>query len=310
MTTTNHKTIASYFEEYLLECEYSKGLRAKTIKTYTDVFNFFSKLMPEVKYMDEFQPYIIQEFFKRLGIRAKAKEKPMKASSIRTYFNKLQAFISWLERKGFIDKGFSKQLVKPPNPRYEDEKALSEQTVSKLISTIHLHTVDDVFMQKRDLVIIYLLLYTGIRRGELLGLSTYDIDFQNKTLFVNGKHSKSKKSRYIPLHFTLLTHLKSYLSYRKSMKSTCDALIVSTKNDTPFTDHGLKHWISKYNRISGIKFHVHQFRHTFACNLAKKNASVISIKNVLGHSSLRMTEHYLRSIKTESARVHINNLGY
>ena len=51
MTTTNHKTIASYFEEYLLECEYSKGLRPKTIKTYTDVFNFFSKLMPEVKYM-------------------------------------------------------------------------------------------------------------------------------------------------------------------------------------------------------------------------------------------------------------------
>lgn len=310
MTSTDDKTIASYFEKYLLECEYSKGLRAKTIKTYTDVFTFFSKLMPELKYMDDFKPYVIQEFFKRLGMRAKAKGKPLKASSIRTYFNKLQAFISWLEKKGCIDKGFSKALVKPPNPKYEDEKALSEQAVSKLISTIHLHTVDDVLMQKRDLVIIYLLLYTGIRRGELLGLSTYDVDFQNKTLFINGKHSKSKKSRYIPLHFTVLSHLKSYLRYRKVLKYTSSALIVSTKEDRPLTDHGLKHWVAKYNRLSGIKFHVHQFRHTFACNLAKKNASVISIKNVLGHASVRMTEHYLRSIKTESARAHINTLGY
>ena len=310
MSTIQDKTLAEYFQDYLLECEYSRGLRPKTIKTYTDVFNFFSKLMPEVIHIDDFQPYIIQEFFKRLGIRSKAKEKPIKASSVRTYYNKLQAFISWLERNGFVAKGFSKQLVKPPHPKYEDEKALSEQAVSKLISTIHLHTIDDILMQKRDLVIIYLLLYTGIRRGELLGLSTYDIDFQNKTLFINGKHSKSKKSRYIPLHFTLLTHLKSYLKYRKYMKLTSEALIISTKSDTAFTDHGLKHWVAKYNRNSGVKFHLHQFRHTFACNLAKKNASIVSIKNVLGHSSIRMTEHYLRAIKAESARAHINNLGY
>ena len=130
------------------------------------------------------------------------------------------------------------------------------------------------------------------------------------TLFVNGSTSKSKKSRYIPLHFILVTHLKSYLNYRKSMHSKCDALIISSKKDAALTDHGLKHWVTKYNRLSGVKFHIHQFRHTFACNLAKENANIISIRNVLGHASTRMTEHYLRSIKTENARLHINNLGY
>ncbi len=308
--TPDKKSISSYFEDYLLECEYTKGLRPKTMQTYKDVFKNFSNLIPEVKYVEDIQPYIIQEFFKRLGIRAKKKGKPMKASSIRTYFNKLLAFIKWLECQQLVSKRFSSKLIKPPNPKYEDEKALPQNEISKLISTINLHTIDNIFMQKRDLVITYLLLYTGIRRGKLLGLRTQDVDFHNKTLFVNSRTSKSKKSRYIPLHFNLLTHLKSYLKYRKLMHSKCDALIISTKGDTAFTDHGLKHWVTKYNRLSGVKFHVHQFRHTFACNLAKENANIISIKNVLGHSSTRMTEHYLRSIKAENARLHINNLGY
>lgn len=307
---TNPKSIASCFEDYLLECEYSKGLRPKTIQTYKDVFKNFSNLIPEVKSIDDLQPYIIQEFFKRLGIRAKRRGKTLKASSIRTYFNKLSAFLNWLSRQQLIANDFSSKLIKPPNPKYEDEKALHQNQVSKLIGTIHLHTIDDVFMQKRDLVIIYLLLYTGIRRGELLGLRIQDVDFYNKTLFVNGNTSKSKKSRYIPLHFILLTHLKSYLNYRQSMHSKCDALIVSTKKDSALTDHGLKHWVTKYNCLSRVKFHIHQFRHTFACNLAKENANIISIRNVLGHASTRMTEHYLRSIKTENARLYINNLGY
>jgi len=306
--TSNLESISYYFEQYLLECEYTKGLRPKTMKSYRDVFKNFSNLMPEAKRVDDLQPYLMNEFFKRLGIRAKEKGKPMKASSIRTYFNKLLAFIKWLERQQLVSHNFSSKLIKPPNPTYEDEKALSQNDISTLIGTINLYTIDNMFMQKRDLVMIYLLLFTGIRRGELLGLRIQDIDFTNKTLFVNGTTSKSKKSRYIPLHFTVLTHLKSYLNFRKSKYSKCNALIISSKEDKAFTDHGLKHWVAKYNRLSGVKFHIHQFRHTFACNLAKQNANIISIKNVLGHSSTRMTERYLRSIKTESARQHIDNL--
>lgn len=308
--TPNKKTISNYFENYLLECEYSKGLRPKTIDTYKDVFKNFSNVMSEVRYLDDLKPWIVQEFFKRLGLRAKEKGTQLKPSTKRTYFNKLCAFFKWLERKQLIQDDFIYNLVKPPNPTYEDEKALHQQDVSTIIAAINLHSIDNMFMQRRDLVIIYLFLYTGIRRGELLGLKIQDVNFANKALFVNGRTSKSKKSRYVPLHFTLLTNLKSYLRIRKSMYLQCDALIVSTKEDKGLTEYGLKHWVKKYNRLSGVRFHLHQFRHTFACNLAKGNADLISIKNLLGHSSTRMTEQYLRSIKTESARSHIENLVY
>ncbi len=149
-----------------------------------------------------------------------------------------------------------------------------------------------------------------IRKGELLSLRVQDIDFEKRTLFINGKTSKSKKSRFIPLHFTLITHLKVYLKERQQRKSQCDALIISNKNDTAFTEYGLKHWVNKYIKLSGIKFHIHRFRHTFACSLAKENADLMSIMNVMGHSTTQMTERYLRSITSEHSRPFIEKISF
>ena len=281
------------------------------MKSYSDVINNFLRLMPEVKTPTDLKPYVAHEFFKRLGERAKKNEKELKASTIRTYFNKLIVFFKWLETNGLIEyKSLTSKITKPPNPVYEDEKALHEEDVTKIVSAISLYNLEDEFMLKRDLVIVKILLYTGIRKGELLGLRIQDIDFSNKMMFVNGKTSKSKKSRYIPLHFSLLTELKFYLKMRESKNFKNEQLIVSTKKDEAYTEHGLKFWVNKYNKLSGVKFHLHQFRHTFACNLAKQGANIISIKNLLGHTTTQMTERYLRSIKTEDARLHIDGLLY
>lgn len=303
--------IKQCFNHYLSECEYSKRLSIHTINSYKDVMKNFSNLMPEVLTPKDIQPYVVHEFFKRLGERAKQNGKQLKASTIRTYFNKLMVFFRWLEFQGFIEKkSLTTKLTKPPNPTYQDQKMLSEITISKIISAISLYNLDNEFRLKRDLVIIKILLYTGVRRGELLGLRIQDVDFSNRMLFINGSTSKSKKSRYIPLHFSLLTELKFYLKMREQKSITNSYLIVSTIKDSAFTSHGIKYWVDKYNRLSGVKFHLHQFRHTFACNLALKGTNIISIKNLLGHSTTQMTEQYLRSINTENTRFDIDNLVY
>lgn len=304
-------SINSCFNQYLLECEYTKKLRPETMKSYRDVIHNFLALMPEIENTTDLKPFVVHEFFKRLSERAKGNNQIMKTSSIRTYYNKLMVFFRWLESNNIIEyKSLSSKVTKPPNPIYDDEKSLHESEVAKIIASISMHNFDSEFMLKRDLVIINLLLYTGIRRGELLGLRVQDVDFTNRILFVNGKTSKSKKSRYIPLHFTLLTLLKVYLKMRQIQRSKSECLIVSTKADKGLTQYGLKHWVTKYNRLSGVSFHLHQFRHTFACNLAKKGANIMSIKSVLGHSSTQMTERYLRSIQSEDTRLPIEQLLY
>ena len=78
---------------------------------------------------------------------------------------------------------------------------------------------------KRDLLVISLFLYTGMRRGELLGLQIEDIDYGNKQIRIRGVTSKSKKSRTIPLHPKLTSLLKNYLQYRKEKGLTQEELV-------------------------------------------------------------------------------------
>ncbi|MCI2229934.1 site-specific integrase [Polaribacter sp. MSW13] len=310
-----HQELKELFQNYLSECEYSKQLRKATIKSYHDVFSTFQKIMPEIILVDDLYPLVMNLFFQRLKTRKKIVGKNtvrigVKDSTIRTYYNKLIAFFRWLENHQYIPLNFTKQIAKPANPIYEDEQALSSYAVSKIIAAISLHTTDDVFAHKRDLLIISLFIYTGVRRGELLGLRVQDIHLENKVLFINGATSKSKRSRKIPLHPILLLQLKAYFLERKKRKITSDALIVSCKQDTALTHYGLKHWVNKYRKLSGVSFHVHQARHTFACSLAKLNADVTTIMKALGHSNLKTTQRYLRSINSEHSRAYIDQLSF
>ncbi|WP_082113234.1 tyrosine-type recombinase/integrase [Kordia jejudonensis] len=302
------------FQEYLSACRYTKQLSSKTIKSYGEVFSTFQKIMPEIKELSDLHPQMLQEFFKRISIRKRIVGKKtvvgIRPSTIRTYYNKLLIFIRWLEHYNYIKEELSPKIIKPPMPVYEDERALTDEEIAKIIASITLYSRKNDFIYARDLVIISLLIYTGIRRGELLALRIGDIDFQTNTLFINGATSKSKKSRYIPIHFSLLTQLKTYLKEREKRKTKCEMLIVSSKSDTPYTVYGLKCWVKKYVKLSGVRFHLHRFRHTFACKLAKQNADIISIMNVMGHSTTRMTEQYLRSIKAENSRSFIEKMTF
>lgn len=306
-----NKKIIDCFEEYISDCKYSKGLRPKTIEGYKDVIRHFLKVVPEAKRVTELTVQIVALFFRRLGKKQQQNKIGVRNSTVRTYYSKLVVFFRWLEQNGFMEQGsLADKIIKPPVPTYEDDRALTESEVSKIIASISQYQTDNVFLCKRDLIIVYILFYTGVRKGELLGLRVGDIDFMTKSIFINGETSKSKKSRKIPLHPTLILYLKDYLREKEKRGSKCEYLIISNNKDEKFTEHGLKHWVEKYKKLSGVNFHIHRFRHTFACVLAKNHADITSIKNVLGHSSILMTERYLRSIGTENSRIFIEKMTF
>jgi len=316
--TSNKSTLllSKLFEDYASDCAYVKRLRSATISSYRDVFTTFGIIMPEVTQLRDVHPQMFNEFFKRLSTRERKVGRNkikvgIKSSTTRTYYNKLMAFFKWLEDYDYIEKGsVTKKVSKPALPKYEDEKALSDSEISKIITAISIYALDDDFIRSRDLAIVLLLLYTGIRKGELLGLRVQDVDFESQTLHINGNTSKSKRNRQIPMHFSLITHLKSYLRQRKGKGYLTPQLIVSSRYDRGLTQHGLKHWSAKYSKAAAVPFHLHRFRHTFACTLAKTNADIISIMRILGHCSTKTTEQYLRSIKTSNSRIFIDKISF
>ena len=156
-----------------------------------------------------------------------------------------------------------------------------------------------------------LLCFCGLRRGELLGVRFVDVDLERKILLVNGATSKSGRDRKLPIQDFVLLDIEDYLQERlKRGIYTTPFLFASLTQDRGLSKNGLKHWVERLNNLSKVKFHLHQFRHTFASNLAAERVTAPVLQRLMGHTDLRMTDKYLRSLDAEDLRPAANSLSF
>lgn len=270
--------------------------RPQTIRSYRETFLLFSNLMPEVTKTHHLSTIKVNEFFKRLQTRQRSVGKHTKSglkdSTIATYWSKLNTFLVYLESNGLIDKNPLASITKP-KAHYDNKPALKKQEIEQIYTCILLNSYS-TFLLKRDTAMVSILFFTGIRKSELLALHVRDVDLDRNILTIRGATSKSKRTRLIPINPILRIHLKDYLNERRRIKS--EYLLVSSTTGNQLTQHGIKKWVVRLRKNSGVYFHLHQFRHTFACNLAKNNISLPNLQRLMGHVDLRMTERYVRSL--------------
>ena len=296
----NQKKLNELFNEYIGICEYSLRRRPITLKSYQDSYRLLTKLLPEIVYPQNLTETKMNEFFRILQTRKRVVGKDknvvgVKDSTIATHWSKLSPFFIWLESNKYIDRSPLKYMTKP-KVEYENKPALKKREIEKLYSTVLLNS-SSTFLLKRDTAIISTLFFTGVRRNELLSLYVRDVDIEKGIITIRGKTSKSKRTRRIPIHPTLKVHLQDYLQERKSLPA--EKLFISHTKGIGLTHHGIRHWVKRLKKTSGVNFHLHQLRHTFACNLARNNISLPKLQKLLGHVDLRMTQRYVRSLGVE-----------
>jgi integrase len=302
--------IQQLFEVFILENEFSRKLRPETIRGYREVFSLFVKLLPDVQ-LNELNAVAIVSFFKVLQERKRLVGKGLvkvgiKKSTVVTYRNKLNAFFNWLERNGHISKNPFKDL-KYPSVSYNDKQFLKREQIEKIFTAIYLHHNSNLLILKRNIALFNILLFCGLRREEILLLQVRDIDIDRKTLTIRADTSKSGITRYVPLSSTVIVAIKDYLLQRQQYSSA--SFLVSSNADRSFSYDGLKHLVVKLNKLSGVRFHLHQFRHTFAINFLKQTNNLFKLKELLGHKDIRMTAVYLRHLPLDEMRDDIEKMN-
>jgi site-specific recombinase XerD len=296
------KDLHNYFEEFINECRFISRLSTETIRGYTAVFNLFLKIMPEISTVSLLTVEMLTEFFKRIQLRQRKVGRNIlkvgvKKSTIKTQWSKLNVFFVWLHRRNYIEENPLKN-IKPPNPDYDDPRALENDEIHKIYTSIILRS-SNLFTLRRDTLMISLLLFCGLRKSEFISLQVRDIDMYKQELTIRAETSKSKKMRVLKMHPTLLLHLKDYIHERNIRGLKSESLLVADKVDKGLTRDGLKHWVKRLIEKSGINFHLHRFRHTFACKLSEANVNAFKIQKMMGHSNMSMTMKYARSLRTE-----------
>ena len=140
--------------------------------------------------------------------------------------------------------------------------------------------------------IIYIALYTGLRRGEILRLRWTDIDFQQNVLIV--RKSKTKRGqRRVNLNSALRQMLIS-LSEQKSGEWVFPSPKRFQVAGEPERHMGdVKNAFRRAVRLSGIEpITFHQLRHTFCSRLADAGVPLPVIQELAGHASITMTRRY------------------
>lgn len=148
------------------------------------------------------------------------------------------------------------------------------------------HTVAQALRNK---AIIYLLLDTGLRSSELASLRIQDVDKKNLRLKVMGKMSKE---RVVPFSSITSLMIWRYLATRPDARPG-DPLLI-TLRDRPLDKYLVRDVILGIGDRAGVPgAHPHRFRHTFAINFLRNGGNVYTLKEILGHASLKMCLRYL-----------------
>ena len=136
---------------------------------------------------------------------------------------------------------------------------------------------------ERDLLILDTMAMTGLRRGEIVNLTVGDLYFNNGKSLLMVKNGKGAKDRCIPLNPAIACRLQTYISDRKPSEKVF-----------PITARSLSIKINTWAKKAGIpQIHTHSFRHKFATDLLQKGANIRAVQELLGHTSLSVTERYL-----------------
>ena len=269
------------------------------ISDYIDYLNLVRRLSKETSKNYNYDLNKFNEYLKTENIK---NPKDVNTNIITSYIKYLNGHLdsSSVARNLTAIKNFYKYLIVEKVVTSNPCDSIDRPKLKKrLPNTLSVEEVDNLLDIKLDTVFDYrnkamleLMYATGLRVGEVINLTTRDIDFSNSYVRCIGKGSKE---RIVPINDYEIYYLKLYLDKR-------DLLLKNDKNDYLFlNNHGKKMTRQGFelnlNKILNLKeinkrVTPHTLRHSFATHLLNGGADLRSIQMLLGHSDITTTKIY------------------
>jgi len=140
--------------------------------------------------------------------------------------------------------------------------------------------------------LVGLAMNTGCRRGELFSLTWDRISMKNHTLTLDATTTKTKKKRTIPLNSKALAMLETWRTKKGENVTHISGLVFPSEVTGKRMDNIKRSWTTLVTKAQVENFRFHDLRHDFASRLVLAGIPLIEVRDLLGHSSIEMTERY------------------
>jgi len=213
----------------------------------------------------------------------KRQTKGLKASSLNRQITALKAALNWGVKRGIIEANNMSRLEKLREDDSDTKlRYLSPEERERLFVALDAREGRDYLK-----LMITVSLNTGIRRGSLFSLLWSDIDFQEGILTVRPVTEKTGKLIRIPMNSTLVRALQAWKE-----QSTGGDLVFPSPKTGGMMDNCKKAWASVLKAADIKGFRWHDMRHDFASQLVMRGVDLNTVRELLGHSDMKMTLRY------------------
>ena len=264
---TNEQLIKKMKEDMNMR-NFSKYTYDSYLGKTRDIMKYYGK-----KQLEEVTTEELREFL----LKYLKEERKLSDRSI-NYYNSVIRFIYEVA----LDKLLNKKQLPMRKQKKTVYKVLTKEELSAFFN------VCDNFKFKTIFMLVY---GSGLRIGEVANLRVEDIDSKNMRIFV--REGKGNKERYTILPKQSLEKLREY--WRKYRQNKRRGRIFLSESEKAITVGVIREHFRKYRRKAKIneKATHHTLRHNFATDLIERGATLIQVKELMGHSNIRSTMAYI-----------------
>ena len=288
--------------EYVLELKERRGDKHSTIVDYRSMTPRIYPAIGHIK-LRELRPDHLNAFYSQLSQSGSNRRTggTLSNCTIRRYHRFISIVLSQAVKEGLIPMNVAAR-AEPPKVEKHEPNYLQPETIPLMLDALEREPL-------KWRMLVHLMLITGARRGEILGLKWCNVDFDNSRIYIcnNVQYSpdrgiyedtpKTERSkRYIALPVETMQLLRQYRAWQSGEMLRLgeyyrrQGFVFSQDNGAPMHPDSVTDWLAKFSKRHGLPhINPHAFRHTMASMLYFNGVDSVSISKRLGHAQVSTT---------------------
>lgn len=273
-------------------------LSVHTQRAYeTDLKQFFKFLEGKISLysLDQLTPEHVIFFRKHLE-EGRVSGRPMEKSTINRKLAVIKSFLNWLRVNRHITENVAALVKGYPQSQESELQGLSDQEAREILEKPNRNSRSGSL----HWAVLHVLLYLGLRKGELIGLKMGDLGEERgvKVIKVRGKGHRVRILPITPMiHFSLENY---FLLCQRDKNETEAPLFIPTKNPRtkalvkPLNPNAITYMVVRHSRRAGVlkKISPHSCRATCISNALDRRATHRSVQHLAGWSTPLMIQRY------------------